>query len=490
MGDRILVADDDAAVRAAIAGALDATGYEVTAVGDGAALLAALTAAAPPDLLLLATTLPDMESAALLGRLKGDARWRDLPVLMLSGVLRPEDTERLLGLGATDHLRKSLPPRELVARIRAAVRTQALVAQQRAQLQRAEAELARAREEAESRRKLVDILHEVTSDLSSEEIYHMLARRVARALRLSRCSVILASPGDAQGVVATAFEYPALWHVKVDLHRYPEIRRALELGTPVLVEDVQTSPVYDEIRAEWAAAGTRPPVRSVIALPFALAQEQAGVFFLRRMLDEEPLTAHDVEFASAVIKAGVSAVQRAQVIETAKSENARLEVLAHTDPLTQVLNRRALTTRLTSELERARRYEAVLSLLMIDLDHFKTINDTFGHLVGDDVLRATALLLQQAIRSVDVVARYGGEEFVIVLPETPLSGAVAFAERVRAAIEDHPFRATSGERIRVTASVGVAVFPAGDVTTVDSLLAHADEALYRAKSAGRNQVRA
>jgi two-component system, cell cycle response regulator len=489
VGDRVLVADDDAAVRETISGALDATGYEVSTAADGAAVLSALTAAMP-DLLLLDTELPDTDGAELLGRIKGDPRWRDLPVLMLSSLPREEDTERLLGLGATDHLRKALRPRELVARIRAAVRLHAQVAQQRQQLQRAEAELVRVREEAESRRKLVDILHEVTSDLSSEEIYHMLARRVARALKLSRCSVILAAPGDTHGVVATAYEYPTLWHVKIDLQLYPEIRRALELGTPVLIEDVQTSPVYDEIRAEWAAAGTHPPVRSVIALPFAMAHEQAGVFFLRRMLDEEPLTAQDVEFASAVIKAGVSAVQRAQVIETAKSENARLEVLAQTDPLTMVLNRRALTTRLASELDRARRYEAVLSLLMIDLDHFKSVNDTYGHLVGDDVLRATAALLQQAVRSVDVVARYGGEEFVIVLPETPLSGAVAFAERVRQQIEDHPFRALSGERLRVTASIGVGVFPAEDVSTVDTLLAHADEALYRAKAAGRNQVRA
>jgi two-component system cell cycle response regulator len=195
-----------------------------------------------------------------------------------------------------------------------------------------------------------------------------------------------------------------------------------------------------------------------------------------------------VEFADAVVKAAVAAIHRAQVIETARADNARLEVLAHTDPLTQVLNRRALTVRLASELERARRYDAALSLLMVDLDHFKTVNDEHGHLVGDDVLREFAGVLQHAIRSVDVVARYGGEEFVVGLPETALAGAVVFAERLRERIAETPFAITHGNPLALTASIGVAFFPSADVNTVEDLFARADEALYRAKADGRNRV--
>ena len=176
-------------------------------------------------------------------------------------------------------------------------------------------------------------------------------------------------------------------------------------------------------------------IRSVIALPFSLDRAQAGVFFLRRSADEPLLTPEDVEFADTVIRAAVATIQRAQVIEMTRADNARLEALAHTDPLTQVLNRRALTLRLASELDRARRYSSVVTLLMIDLDHFKRVNDTYGHLTGDDALREVAALLQHAVRSVDVVARYGGEEFVVVLPETAEGGAVAFAERIRERIE-------------------------------------------------------
>lgn len=483
---RILVADDDPTVLQSVSWVLREQGYEVATAQGGAQLFDQLTAQAP-DLLLLDVIMPDSDGYDLLTRLKSDERWRDIPVLMVSSQSPEDATEKTLGLGAADYIKKPFKPRELIARVQVQLRLRALLRSTRDALKSAEEELQRARDEAESRRKLVDILHEVTGDLSADEIYHILARRVARALSLSRCSIILAKPGDKVGIVATAFDNPALRNVEINLELYPEIGSALDLGHPVLVEDLQMSALHAEVRREWHADGITVPIRSVIALPFMLDRERSGVFFLRRMLNEPPLTNDDVEFADAVIKAAVMAIQRAQVIETTKSENARLEVLAHTDPLTQVVNRRALTMQLTSELDRARRYQSVLSLLMLDLDHFKTVNDTYGHLIGDDVLREVAGLLQTAIRSVDVVARYGGEEFVIVLPETPLAGAVTFAERIRAQIEHHPFCETQGP-LSITASVGVAVYPADGVESVEDLFARADDALYRAKAEGRNAV--
>jgi two-component system cell cycle response regulator len=483
---RILVADDDPNVLQSISWVLREQGYDVSTAQGGPQLFVEL-ATQLPDLMLLDIVMPEHDGYDVLARIKSDERWRDIPVLMVSSQSPDDATEKTLGLGAADYIKKPFKPRELIARVQAQLRLRAMLRSTRDALRTAEEELVRARDDAESRRKLVDILHEVTGDLSTDEIYHILARRVARALSLSRCSVILAKPGDEVGIVATAFDNAALRNVEIDLHRYPEIRSALELGTPVLVEDLQTSALHADIRKEWMANGTQVPIRSVIALPFTLDREQAGVFFLRRMLSEPPLTNDDVEFADAVIKAAVMAIHRAQVIETTRSENARLEVLAHTDPLTQVLNRRALTARLASELDRARRYQSVLTLLMVDLDHFKTVNDTHGHLVGDDVLREVAAYLQSAIRSVDVVARYGGEEFVVVLPETPLAGAVTFAERIRAQVEKQPFCETEGP-LSITASVGVAVYPGEGIETVEDLFARADDALYRAKAEGRNRV--
>ena len=358
----------------------------------------------------------------------------------------------------------------------------------RSALRKAEAELLRTRQDADSKRHLVDIMHEVMGNLSTEEIFHMVARRLARALQLSHSSVILAKAGDRRGVVATAFEQPNLANLEVDLDRYPEVVAALEQKRAVLIADLQTDAGYAQLREQWARDGTRMNVRSVIAIPFVFQKTRTGVFLLRRTVDQEPLRSSDREFADTVVRSAVNAIDQAHMIEQTKADNARLEALAHTDPLTHLLNRRALTIRLVAELERVRRYNSPLTMLMLDLDLFKNVNDTYGHLVGDEVLRGIGMILQRSVRSVDMVARYGGEEFVVVLPETGETGAVAFAERIRQRAEQHNFEAARSAIVKVTVSIGVSCFPSPHVDSAEDLFARADAALYRAKERGRNQV--
>jgi two-component system, cell cycle response regulator len=355
-------------------------------------------------------------------------------------------------------------------------------------LRNAEAELQRVRDEVETRRDLVDILHEVMGDLPTDEIFHFLVRRLARALRLSHASVIRANPGARTGIVATAFEQPHLHDLEIELDRYPEVVEAFNGQIPVLIPDLESSPLYSSLRERWARDGTQVTVRSVMALPFPIDSDSMGVFLLRRTSEEPRFDAADVEFASTVVRSGVAAIQRANAIETARANNDRLEALAHTDPLTQLVNRRALTIRLVTEMDRVRRYNAPLSMLLIDLDHFKLINDTYGHLAGDDVLAAVATLVQRAVRSVDMVARYGGEEFVVVLPETGRQGAMAFAERIREKVAAFGFYIGEVERIHVTASIGVATYPSPRLDSAEDLFRAADVALYRAKGNGRNLV--
>jgi two-component system cell cycle response regulator len=358
----------------------------------------------------------------------------------------------------------------------------------RAALRNAEAELQRVRDEGESRRHLVDILHEVMGDLPTDEIFHFLARRLARALRLSHASVIRANVGAKTGVVVTAFEQPYLHDLEIDLERYPEVVAAFDGQIPVLIPDLAISPLYSAVREGWAREGAQVIVRSVMALPFPIDAEAMGVFLLRRTAQEPRFEAADVEFASTVVRSGVAAIQRAHAIENARADNSRLEALAHTDPLTQLVNRRALTIRLVTEMERVRRYNAPLSMLLIDVDHFKLVNDTYGHMAGDDVLASVATLLQRAVRTVDIVARYGGEEFIIVLPETGRQGAMAFAERIRERISNHGFVIGESQTIRVTCSIGVATYPSPRLDSVEDLFRAADVALYRAKGNGRNLV--
>jgi two-component system, cell cycle response regulator len=485
----ILIADDDAALVQTMTWVLREHGYDVTATHEGRQVIP-LMAERTPDIVLLDVMFPDTDGNEVLEGIKAEERWRDIPVLMISSLPPEEGAVRTLGLGAADYVRKPFRVRELLARIQAQLRMRAILRSANESLRETQEALHRVREEADHGRELVDILHDVTDDLSSDEIYHLLARRVARALELTHCSVILAREGETPRVVATAYETGIGNDFVLELSRYPELRAALESGRPVLVEDVKTNPLYEEARRMWESTGTRVTTRSVIAIPFALEAQQAGIFFLRRSIDEPPLTQADVEFAQTVIQAAVTAVERAKLMELTMADNRRLELLAQTDPLTKVLNRRALTDRLAAEMERVRRYDSMLSVLLIDLDHFKSINDTYGHLAGDAVLSEVAAVLQRGIRAVDVVARYGGEEFVVLLPETGPAGASSFAERLRELIESHAFLEARVEPLRLTTSIGVASFPGFGVESVDDLFAASDQALYRAKAEGRNRVRA
>lgn len=177
--------------------------------------------------------------------------------------------------------------------------------------------------------------------------------------------------------------------------------------------------------------------------------------------------------------------------QSLRAANSRIHLLSVTDPLTGTYNRRYLMERLPQEIERARRYVRPLSIVLCDADHFKQVNDTHGHLAGDEVLRGFATLLMQFSRAdVDWVVRYGGEEFIIVLPETAHSDAMAFADKMCTAIEAHTFKSATGT-LAVTASFGVASLdsaPPGEAGSVDCLISCADACLYQSKELGRNRV--
>ncbi len=169
--------------------------------------------------------------------------------------------------------------------------------------------------------------------------------------------------------------------------------------------------------------------------------------------------------------------------------NRRLELLSITDGLTKLHNHRHLQDELSRAFEESARYQRPLSFVIVDLDFFKKVNDTYGHAVGDEVLKAISKIFQEAIRSTDLAARYGGEEFALMLPETILDDALIFAEQIRRAIELTPVSSQAGP-ISATVSIGVATVPNPRIHSAKELIVAADKALYRAKKNGRNQVQA
>lgn len=170
-----------------------------------------------------------------------------------------------------------------------------------------------------------------------------------------------------------------------------------------------------------------------------------------------------------------------------KRSNELLLELSNTDHLTGLFNRRFLMEALDKEVQRARRKDGMVALLIMDIDHFKRVNDTHGHLQGDVVLQKVALHIQKELRSYDIAARYGGEEFVAVLPDTSLKEAFNVADRIRLSVQGMHFAGSLANE-RVTISLGVALFPSSSFDDIDGLLRAADEALYLAKERGRNRV--
>ena len=470
---RILVADDDQALTRTLSWILKEHEYEVVVVNSGESLLDRL-AAEPYDLLMLDIMMPGSDGLVLLERVKADPRVRDVPVLMISSMPPEEATVRALGLGAADFISKPFRVRELLARVKAHLRVGR--------------ELNQARAEARSRSEMVDILQEVTASLKPEEIYHILVRRVARGLKISKCSLVFANPGEETAVVVASYENPMLRDLPIELRRYPEIRRALDARQTVLVTDVATDPLYAEARESWETGGVAVPTRSAIAIPFVMRDQRAGVFFLRTTAEDTPLNQSDLTFAEQVIRAAVQALEKAYDLESAVLGREHMKTLAETDPLTETFNRRALADKLVQEIERANRYGTQLACLMIDVDNFKQINDAHGHLAGDVVLRQLGGILRREQRAVDIVARFGGEEFVVILPETVSGGARIFAERIIRKVASHPF-GEGGQPIHVTVSVGIACYPDDRVQDSESLLKLADQNLYKAKQEGRNRYR-
>jgi len=216
--------------------------------------------------------------------------------------------------------------------------------------------------------------------------------------------------------------------------------------------------------------------RTEVCLPLVSFGENIGLLVCATSQDKAFLP-NDIQALESVADILATATQNARYVD-------RVRQLAYRDGLTGVFNRRYFESRLVDEITRAARYGGGVSVLMIDLDHFKKINDEFGHMLGDDVLRAVSAIFVRHLRKVDVVCRYGGEEFAVILPATQGASAAAVANKLRRAVANNHF---AGVPYPVTVSVGVSEFPANGITR-DDIVRAADNALYEAKEAGRNRA--
>jgi diguanylate cyclase (GGDEF)-like protein len=335
----------------------------------------------------------------------------------------------------------------------------------------------------------MDLLHDIGMKLVSinkpEKLFASIVAETRQRLHYDSCAILEVS-GDHLVFKASSGEFPKeLIGLNIPIGKGITGRCALEKRV-INVGDVRLDPGY--IRSGIM------DIRSEIACPVISAGELLGVLTFESKNDNA-FSEDDIRLLS------ILSLQVAVGMRNARMY-AEIEKMAVTDPLTGLYNYRYFYQRLGAELARSQRYHHPLSVIMIDLDDFKKINDHCGHLCGDRVLREAALAIRNNIRrydepmilkgaELDIVSRYGGEEFIIIQPDTPLAGALVCAERLRKMLETQigpqsglPCNENSPQR--VTGSFGVAAFLAGD--TIESLIKRADTAMYQAKEQGRNRV--
>jgi two-component system cell cycle response regulator len=477
---RVIVADDSLLVRRMFQRLLGEAGHEVLAVGNG---LDAVERALDEDvaLIILDVLMPRMNGYVACRLLKSEPSTRGIPILMLSGQSDAGDRYWGLETGADCYVTKDAPPERLLELVEGLL---------------SDPGPARPPFPPRSVHSESDILGRV-SELLDRKLFEttILSELGQAAGSLEHVEEAFTSVME---VVARAVDYAVGSLAFVDgddLEIMVMARRSL---APRALEAFETQ-VAASVGGE---GGSGPPLRAVMRR-FSAAPGGEEVPRIETSPEgfESFSVTHGGGRSGLMALAGPSVTQAAdehraflgRVASQALivTENARLfgriRDLSLRDGLTGLYNHRHSMELVAEEFDRSRRYGTALSVLMIDLDHFKRFNDEHGHLAGDTALRVVGRLLSGALRTVDHLGRYGGEEFVAILPHTDNEAARGTAERLRSIVEAHDFG--PGPKLRrITASIGVATRPSSDAGSSVELLEEADRALYRAKEAGRNRV--
>jgi diguanylate cyclase (GGDEF)-like protein len=261
--------------------------------------------------------------------------------------------------------------------------------------------------------------------------------------------------------------------------------RAVPFGIVATYSDPRhaSAALQATIRGRADAEDPRAEVGRVLIHEITVGERVLAVVCLTDKLDGAPFTRADLATVQALAATAALALER----EAVRAHGEVFARAAAIDPVSGLFNRRHFQSRLEEELQRARRSATTVALLMIDLDDFKRINDTYGHAAGDATIRAAATIIRRAVRHFDICTRYGGEEFAVVMPDSSASTATTVAERIRSRIAAWRSSEPHAKGLQITTSIGFAL--SDPSTSMDDLLAHADRALYEAKEAGKNQVR-
>jgi two-component system cell cycle response regulator len=452
MTARVLVVDDLAANVKLLEARLSAEYFDVVTAMSGQEALA-ICERAECDLVLLDVMMPDMDGFEVCRRLKTNIATHHIPVVMVTALDQPSDRVRGLEAGADDFLTKPIPELALIARVRS---------------------LARLKMVTDELRMRVLTSRDIGIESPEREA-------VADTGRNGRVLIIDDRPASYERIAATlATEHD----VEIEADPNQAVFHAADGNYELLIvslglENFDALRLCSQVRS---LDRTRNLPILAITEPDNSARMVRGLEigvndFLLRPIDKNELLAR-----------ARTQVRKRRYTERLR-DNVQMSIeMAITDALTGLFNRRYMESHLGTLVEQASARGKPLAALVIDIDYFKSINDTHGHDAGDDVLRDFALRIKRSIRGIDLACRYGGEEFVVVMPETDMAVAAMVAERLRRRIAAEQFAIAQGSRtIPVTISIGIAGLR-GKEDTAAAVLKRADQALYRAKRDGRNRV--
>ncbi len=452
MSARVLVVDDILPNVKLLEAKLCAEYFDVVSASNGPDALR-ICAAGGVDIVLLDVMMPGMDGFEVCRRLKSSSATAHIPVVMVTALDQPSDRLKGLDAGADDFLTKPLDDTALFARVRSLARLKAMTDELR------------------------------TRALASRDlgIADPLAAAVNDSGEGARILVCDDRPSSAERI-RSALERAHTVEVEPDPHR--ALIRAADGAYEIIIVSLDFQG-FDGLRL-CTQLRSLERTRNTAVLMIGEAEDRTRILrglelgvhdFLLRPVDRNELLA----------RVRTQAKRKRYADRLRDGVQTSIE-MAVRDQLTGLHNRRYLETHLGGLFDESVKRARELSVLMLDIDRFKSVNDTHGHDAGDEVLREFARRVKDATRLVDVVARMGGEEIVVVLPETGLAAAAAVAERIRASVHATPFPIHGGQRsLDVTVSIGVASRRAGDQSPAQ-LVKRADEAVYRAKNEGRNRV--
>ena len=329
-------------------------------------------------------------------------------------------------------------------------------------------------QENQDLKEIIEIATQITAELDIESIMKNVVWSIMARFRTE--SVTFIFPLEDEAVKFKIIHYEGL--------KKTDLKTNLTTIDPVInyFEKVEYSQIsYTEFYESFPDKRISRELKKIktdFIIPLRTDKGVTGILLLPEKGSKEPFTLLETQYIARIIRFSSIAV-----------ENANLYHQATTDRMTKLFSHHFFEKALDDELSRAKRYGTIFSLIMFDIDHFKTFNDTYGHLQGDIIIKQIAKILLNSIRQIDFAARYGGEEFTVILPQVDINGAVIVAERLRKKIADHEFPGDE-KSLHVTISLGVTEYNSEKVHSLSQLVNEVDKALYESKEAGRNRVTA